>query len=83
MEAKEVQKLAHQLGGQALLITEETHDALAEWENRFHFGRSGKVKLSNLGKTTLIYEVKGRRQPPPSGNLEENLNWTEEQADIG
>jgi class 3 adenylate cyclase len=73
--ARRVQELARKLGRQAVLITEETFQALRGAHGQFKFGRRGKARLPNLAREVVVHEVEGRRTHYREPSEEEGGTW--------
>lgn len=58
--AQRIQQITRELGGTALVITEETYRKLGAVRNHFRFGRKGLAQLKGKQREVMVHEVLGR-----------------------
>ncbi len=58
--AQRIQQISYQLGGTALLISEDTFRNLGAVKSQFRFGRKGLAQLKGKQQEVMIFEVIGR-----------------------
>jgi adenylate cyclase len=58
--AQRIQSISRQLGGTALVVSDETYRNLGKLRNQFTFGRQGAAQLKGKQKEVMVYEVLGR-----------------------
>ena len=59
--AQRIQQITRNLGGTALVISEDTYRKLGPVRHQFKFGRSGLAQLKGKQQEVMVYEVLGRR----------------------
>jgi len=58
--AQRIQGISRQLGGTALVISEDTYQNLGNIRRQFNFGRQGAARLKGKQREVMVYEVLGR-----------------------
>jgi adenylate cyclase len=58
--AQRIQGISRQLGGTALVISEDTYRNLGNIRRQFNFGRKGAAQLKGKQKEVMVYEVLSR-----------------------
>jgi class 3 adenylate cyclase len=58
--AQRIQSISRQLGGTALVISEDTYRNLGKLRGQFEFGRKGAAQLRGKQREVMVYEVLSR-----------------------
>jgi adenylate cyclase len=58
--AQRIQGISRQLGGTALVISQDTYQNLGNIRRQFNFGRQGAAQLKGKQREVMVYEVLGR-----------------------